>query len=454
MKHLSATLILLVVFVVSAFGFTNEVNGTFASASYDTPVFKLWGDYFATAIYNENPLFTNHIISWSRSGSSLGGDAVFQEFKWCSPWWNASPVPILNWELAANDNGGYDSNGLVAAWAQVAVAPEMFWNENGETNEGIPCQPVVHFPFGGIIADVTGGDSGQIVRNNAATNLAAHAGVPAVDMWHRLAPVWVPDQAGARKWGFYAGGHPYPAGHLAMAITTHQALSVNTNYGVDTNVWAFNIDASTVTATTNHCALTGLSRVGNTITGTFRLDRNAMGWDVPDGTITNDARDAFTVMPELGNAFWCLVQVTNLPNGNYQISVDGIVTDTASSSQLAAGRNWFTNYTGPLWTQRILVLAWKRKQAGVNPVTLVAHSVGSGEAIPGVADLVDYQSAAGVNDEIYPLTYTGTNYLNYMSAYVAALRQYDVKIWQASQQTNHSISIAQLPAYPPAPFRP
>lgn len=427
-----------------AFAFTNEVDGTFDSASYDTGNYVLWGNYFATAFYNENPQFTNHILSWSRSGSSIGGDYQEQEFKWCGPWWNASPVPVFNWVLAANDNGGFVSNDIVTWWTEITSGPPNFWNRTASTNEGIPFPTVTHFPFGGIIADVTDGDSGQLIRNNAATNLAAQAAVPVVDMWHRLSPVWIPDRNGARKWGFYDGGHPYPAGHLAMAITTLQALSVNTNYGVDTNVGAFILDATTLSAATNHCVISGSSRSGNTITLTVHFDRMPPSWDVPDGTITNDARDAFVVMPELGNAFRWMVAVTNLPSGQYNILVDGILTDLATDAQLAAGRNWFTNYNGPLWAQRVAVLNAKRDQEGSDHVTLLPHSAGEGGTIPGVGDLVNYQSHAGVHDEVYPLTYTGTNFINYMKPSVSDVRQYDVKIWQAAQQTNHTLAFVLI----------
>ena len=435
--------ILLLLATLSVRAVTNEVNGTFDATSYDTDPSHLWGNYFATAFYSEYPQWTNHIYSWSRGGSDIHGDYAGQEFKRCAPFWNySSNITVFDWVLADNDNGGYDSNALVSAWSQLASGPPLFWNGTAPTNEGVLFPTVVHIPFGGILADVPDGDSGQLIRNNAETNLAAHAGVPVVDLWHMLATNgWSRDVTNARLLGFYSGGHPFASGHLCMAIKTLQALSVNTNFGIDTNLGSFTLDLSNaVVAATNQCAVTGITRVGNTLTFTVRFDRMPMAWDVPDGVRTNDARNAFVVMPELGSAFQWTIQVTNLAEGNYKIFVDGVLTDYATDTQLAAGRNWFTNYNGPLWAQRVAVLDAKRDQEGADHYTLMAHSAGQ-PGVLGVGDLVNYESSAGVNNEVYPLIYTGTNYVNYMAPRIADMRRYDVAIWRAAQQTNHVFTI-------------
>jgi hypothetical protein len=169
-----------------------------------------------------------------------------------------------------------------------------------------------------------------------------------------------------------------------------------------------------------------------------------MAWDVPDGTITNDARNAFVVMPELGNAFQWTIQVANAPEGTYAINVDGVLTDIATDEQLAAGRNWFTNYNGPLWAQRASVLAWKRIQAGCDPVTLqFSHDAGSFGYL-GVADLENFQSWASQNYDSDGLR--GDTYINSMTNWIAQLRQYDVPINQAAQQTNHVLTITPIAA--------
>lgn len=166
--------------------------------------------------------------------------------------------------------------------------------------------------------------------------------------------------------------------------------------------------------------------------------------DVPDGTITNDARNAFVVMPELGNAFQWIIRVTNAPPGTYAINVDGILTDIATDTELAAGRNWFTNYNGPLWAQRTSVLAWKRIQAACDLVTLdPSHDAGS-LGFLGVGDLENFQSWA--SEEYNSLGLRGDAYISSMTNWVAQLRQYDVAIHQAAQQTNHVLSITTIVA--------
>jgi hypothetical protein len=213
---------------------------------------------------------------------------------------------------------------------------------------------------------------------------------------------------------------------------------VNTNFGVDTNVGSFTLDfQNALVAATNHCVVSGVSLSGNALSFTVHFSRMPMAWDVPDGTITNDARNAILVMPELGSAFQWTVQITNLPTGNYSAYVDGAFVDQGTAAQWALGRNWFTNYNGPLWKQRVAVLNAKRDQDGADHVSLLDHSAGSGGTIPGVGDLVNYESHGGVAGEVYPAAYTGTNFINYMAPSVSDLRQYDFKIWQAAQQTNH-----------------
>ena len=125
-----------------------------------------------------------------------------------------------------------------------------------------------------------------------AMALAELYGTPVVDMWNLL---WTnglsTDIVGDRLFGFYPGGHPYPAGHLCMAIQALVAL------GVETNVGSLTLNWSKKSAVTNHCAAGGITVANNALSCTVRFDRMPMAWDVPDGEIiTNDARNAFVVM--------------------------------------------------------------------------------------------------------------------------------------------------------------
>ena len=190
---------------------------------------------------------------------------------------------------------------------------------------------------------------------------------------------------------------------------------------------------------TIHCAASEIRVTGNTLTCTVRFDRMPLAWDVPDGTITNDARNAFVIMPELGNSFRWMIRVKNAPVGTYGISVDGVLTDIATEAQLAAGRNWFTNYNGPLWAQRVSVLARKRDQEGCDRVTIMPHSAGEWGLL-NAPDLVNYQSFA--SQEYDTFQKRGDTYITSMTNWVSLFRAYDVQINAAARQTNHTFTIA------------
>lgn len=420
---------------------TTEVDGTFDSSSYDTPPFVLWGNYFATHFYDMYPQFTNHIYSVGRSGASWENQFESQQEMYCLPLWASfGTAGIHDWMLA-NDNSSYLSNDVVQWGTNLFNAPPLFWNGTAITNEGgiASTLSVTHYSLGGIPNDSPDGDEGAVSRNEGAMELAELYGTPVVDMWDLL---WTnglsTDIVGAGLFGYYPGGHPYPAGHLCMAIQSLVAL------GAETNVGSLTLNWTRKSAVTNHCAVKGITVATNALTCTVRFDRMPMAWDVPDGTITNDARGAFVVMPELGNAFQWIIRVTNAPHGTYAVNVDGVLTDTATDTQLAAGRNWFTNYNGPLWAQRVSVLACKRNQEGCDPVALLPHSAGNLGVLNGVqvGDTVNYQSWA--NESYVTLGLRGDALINSLTNAISQLRQYDNAINQAAQQTNHVLTITPI----------
>ena len=414
---------------------TNEVDGTFNTTSYGVSPYLLWSDYFASYFYDMYPQDTNHIYDTSRSGSSWNLDFTAQEEKWDLPLWASFPVPGNDWVLA-NDNGSFHSNDIIQWGTNLFNAPPLFWNGTAVTNEGVATAGITHYALGGIPEDTPDGDGGlAISRNDGSMALNRLYGTPVVDMWHMLWTNGVStDIVGDRLFGFYPGGHPYPAGHLCMTLKALIALGAETNVGSMTLDWSNQLVAST-----NQCVVTDPSLSGGVFAFTVHFDRMPLAWDVPDGTITNDARGAFLLMPDLGNSFLWTIQVTNLPPGKYDISVDGVPTDVATAAQLAAGRNWFTNYTGPLWQQRVAVLNAKRDQEAADHITLLpSHNAGS-LGVLGFGDLLNYQSNG--SQQYDSLGKRGTNYINAMTLWISHLQQYDLAIHNAAQQTNHIITI-------------
>lgn len=425
----------------------NEVDMMFDSSSYDTPAYDLWGDYFCSYVYCMNPSYTNRIISWSQSGSALQGDYENNEQKWCLPFQANFPVASYNLILA-NDNGGYVSNTCLQWLTNIAAAPAEYWNGTAKTNEGYGSLSVTYI-FPGAIPhdDINTFYTAAKPLNDASTNASALVGTADINLLERLTNGgWnASDIGGARRLGFYAGSHPYPAGHLCMTLHTLLGMGAETNIGSMT----FNWNAATVS--TNHCVVSGVSLVGGTLTSTVHFDRMPGAWDVPDGTITNDARNAFVVMPTLADTFRWILQITNLPVGNYDVSIDGSNVVTLSSSQLSTGWNMFTNYSGALWAQRKEVLGRKRDQIGLNRVALTQLGVNNG-AIPGATTLQTFQSNA--NQQYSTLGKRGSAYVSAMATFLAGMTQYDVAIYQAALQTNHTFTITlQSSTLIPAPFR-
>lgn len=418
----------------AAFTPTNEVDGLVDESSYGTYPYVLSERYFASYFDDMYPQWTNHIFDISESGSAW-------QFDWQNNWekWGLAhmanfPVPFSVFVLA-NDNGGYVSNDVVEWGTNMAAAPPLFYNGTAVTNEGVSCPAATYYFTGGILAD-SADQTATISRNAGCLYLNGLYGTPQFDLYHELSTNgWLADQSGPRLLGFYPGGHPYPPGHLCMAIWTL------INLGVETNVASVTLDYNAVTATTNHCVVSGLAQANGGLSGTIHYDRMPMGWDVPDGTITNDARNAFVVMPALANAFRWMFTVTNLPAGTYNILMDGVLVDTATSADLATGRNWFTNYNGWLGAQRRAVQNSICDEYGVDHVTLIAHSAGQG-GVHGVADLVNWISNA--NNFYDTLGQRGSTLVTSMASDVGAMNTNAYYTWVTAQQTNHTFAVMPI----------
>ena len=415
---------------------TNEVNLMVECTSYDTVPHLQWIDSMASYVACMYPQYTNHIWSWSHSGSGLEGDFENDEGGKTMPFFHTVDTNLVAWNycLASGDNGGYSSNQVVQWFTNIMKGPQQVWNRQlgALTNEPITFPTVIHLPIGCPPGDDVNGGGGNVVsRNNAATNLAGIYGLAIVDMWHDLWTNGVStDVTGARLFGFSSGNHPYPAGFFMMGLKNLIAL------GAETNIGSLTFDWSSATASTNHCSASGINLVGSTLTATVHFDRMPGAWDVGDGT--NGCNDAFRLMPFLANAFQWTIQVTNLPAGNYNVNIDGSNVVTLMSAQLASGWNMFAVTNGPLWNQRLAVLNAKRDQEGNDHFTLLPTHGAGDRGVGGNLDLINYQSYA----TLYPGTYTGLDFINGIAPYVAGMKALDLLIHNAAQQTNHVFTIS------------
>ena len=225
--------------------FTNEINGVFNASSYDTATHD-WGNTFACYFYCANPTRTNHIYSWSRSGSNWNLDYTDQEEKWCLPFeasWNA---PGFDWILP-NDNGSFLSNDIIHYGTNIFAGPPVYYNGTGATNEGIATVGVTHIPMGGIPHDSADGDSGAKSRQAGSEALAGLYVVPTVALWDMTWTNGVStDRSGARLFGFDPGGHPWQAGLLGMTLWSIVALAPAYNYPTNFGSMVFNWGGSSV----------------------------------------------------------------------------------------------------------------------------------------------------------------------------------------------------------------
>jgi hypothetical protein len=432
---------------------TNEINGTYDAASWDLGFTSYMGDYFCSAISAMYPQWTNHMYSWSRSGSGWTGDYQSQEEKWCLPLWYSFRVPGYNW-VVAGDNEGLTSNQVYAAGLNIAAGPPLFYNGTAQTNEGIATVGVQFVPLGAPPHDSGDGQGVNKVGNDASTNLAVHFGTPVIDLWNLC---WhTSDMDGDEQGNRYAW-HPLGGSHFSAAGGLIVALWQLKQFGLDTNVGNMTFDWGGSRAFTNQCCAANISVSGNTLTATVRWNRLPPPFDANGGydlgSTTNDARYAFGIDFDLGMMFRWMLQVTNAPVGNYTVYLDGKYCDQFNDVQGATGRNWFSNCvpTNPTWQQRSNILAWKRWQKGADPVTLNVTDLGSGHTshIPGAIDYQFYTShaAAWNSSGLRGMAYLTNNLGGYtMTNDVALYSLYDVAIHDAAQPQTFTLTIVLNPA--------
>jgi hypothetical protein len=381
----------------------------------------------------------NHFLYVGGSGQNTESQYEGLQAKRNLPMWAIGTGTNLDFYLN-NDNGSYDYTTTTNWTIKLFNAPPFFWNGVDATNTGTLCPPVKHFAMGRIPANSAGGTSGNAIQGNQGSmDVAAIFGTPLVDTFHLLYTngILTVDS------DFYPFGHPKPPGSLAMTIRHIQALNYPTNIG-----WFF-VDYLAQNSLTNHFSFKNLTFSSTQITGEVCSDYIPMGWDVPDGTVTNDARNCFVEDPTLGTAITWIFGFTNLPAGIWTLTVDGQVMFTGNETQWAVGFNAFTNYTGQYWKQRIAMRNARLDQYGADHVTLEqTHNAGSSGSIPGRGDLINYWSHA---DAFYtPGDLAG--YTNAMYPSVFDMYAYDTNIYNVKIQTNHPFALTKQILSPAAPY--
>lgn len=453
MKKLLTLLLLSCQAVFGTVVFQQAINGTFDETSYDTGNYRMSGDYFALHWVCMYPQFTNHIWSVSRSGADWVNQRQNQQPQFALPlWisWNALTASNYNWMLVS-DNGGYNTtNPIIEQGLALASAPPSFWDGTQDVDyTGLVTVSIQHRFLGGIPNDSADGDEGALNRDLACIQLAQQLGLPPISgLWNPLMDNgWREDllrSADTRLLGFYAGGHPYAAGHLAMAINELRELDAETNVG------SIKLDWKSSTAWTQHASVSGVSMSNNVLACTIQWERIPPPYDWPNGILTNNCLPAFEAMPDLANAYRWMLCVTNLPDGDYITRLDGEFIDKYTAEQLRAGCNWWTNFNGPLGRQRMKLLDDKRDQQGADHVTLLdAHGAGD-QGLNGWEDGIRLQSQclgawqAGLR---------GMDLYNAVKNTIASCYQFDVRMHDDAQQVPHTLTIERVALGPPKHLR-
>jgi lysophospholipase L1-like esterase len=158
--------------------------------------------------------------------------------------------------------------------------------------------------------------------------------------------------------GFVGGGdavHPGPIGHTVMAWAILKGL------GAPALVSRAQIDyASRKVSLAEQCRVEGL-KVSD---GVIKFDREDEALPMP---IDEKAEPALKLAPILEDLDRYELQVTGLPPGTYELSIDGEAVGKATSEELAKGWN-LANQAGPITQQarRVLSLVFQKNNLYYN----------------------------------------------------------------------------------------
>ena len=420
---------------------TNAVLATFSDsfdrAQYGNRAFC----YVESAYVLRHPNVTIRPRSHSRSGGSNPGHLIATEGdvnsggipKYGQGTWGSLRDTHQNFAFQhVSANGGLNSNSIYTNFLKILQAPTNLYDRTTNFITGASTSQVYHVVVGDIPYDEASGQVANRLRNDGATNAAGQFGYPFVQSWERLVVGVSNDFNQALGMGaWWPGSHPGNPIHLAWALTIWRDLGEVTNINSATLDWG----GASVT-TTSQCTVTSVSLNSAVLTFTWRAQRHAMAFDVPDGTITNDGRLAFVMFPELTNALRETITVTNVPAGNYVVAMGGTTLGTFTSQQLSNGLNLFHIYIGPLHNQKKEVLGRLRDMRGVN------RADASTEAEVGNQLIEAYESNART---LWPSMTTGAagfpELVEDLDSFQADLYTQDAVIKAAAQPTNHTFTI-------------
>lgn len=398
---------------------TNAVFARFASSYFTT---HRTGDYIDAAMYmywNTNNI---HCYEDSRGGAGIQeANENRLERKGLAQWANGQQYWAEMW---ADDNGGYN---YLQQWQNTSnsfLSPGLMWNGTSYTNEGgWAGSHTVNWIGIGAIPYTNNWVVGcsEELRDRGMTNVATIMAYKAIPYFQPLC-VWSNDTmsgVNSLKFGTPDVTHPGPPANVDMAIVFCTNI-METN--INTCILDFNA-ASMVS--TQHCVVSSLSTSAGAFSFTWHADRHSMVYDIPDGTITNDARGGLLST----NAFHEDIVIQNVPNGPCTVVEDGVAVYTTVVANNTFTFNLYSITNGAVWNQRKEVLGRVRDKRGCDRVTLVDDG-SLGEA-----------SYNGISQTQWDAGKRGDTLITSLATAIGVLNAKDALIWSAATPTNHTFVI-------------
>lgn len=400
--------------------------------------------------------WTNNIGCYeeNRSGGSIQEGNENRLERRCLPllaqgsqWWIITHV---------DNNGGYTTtNQVYAQYTNTLNATALLFNGSAYVDEGgwaaSHAGQMNFVAVGDIPQPDLASEAAPRTRNTAMTNAPAFfpSVYAAIDVFNPI--FWEMGRSndiytGANNWQVsldttaapHDGEHPGPPGALLMAINEDRSW-------MNTNVNSLVVDYTAASlVSTQACTVTGVSKSGGTISFTWKANWHPLGWDYPDGTITNDAWTAAAAMwPGISNAFNETFTITNAPAGNYTITEDGSNILTIASVGGVVTFNLFPLMKGAEWAQRKAVVNLCRDMQNCDRTTLHNGSAGGGGEVGWDSNM----------QAQWNLGKRGDTLISSAPSSVANMLSLKTAINAAAVPTNHTFSITLQGAAVYAPFR-
>jgi lysophospholipase L1-like esterase len=278
--------------------------------------------FVRTRYPNLNVRFRNSGIGGNRTSS------VLARFDYDIAAWKPTIVSI---ELGMNDVGsGDDPKAYIDGMRQLI-----------EKIRAIKAQPVLISSSPVNDGSVTGDWKSDRCRRIdpytvALKKLAEEEQVVMIDQYHALLDLWGKNKQSQAPINLTGDAvHPGPVGQYTMAGVILAQLQV------DRDVSSAALSADGKVASAKRCKISDVSAEGNKLT--FTRTEDVGSWPVDP-----KSKVAAELLPEIHELSRWMLTVSDLPAGNYKVTIDGKPAATLTEKDLAGGWNLATVYDGAI----------------------------------------------------------------------------------------------------------